>query len=379
MAFWRRLLGQGKEPPADGGPRSLWSVLGAWDGTSKVPELEIPLAGAGAAESKAGWAPGAWDGVQLLHMKRPGPDDDAEAPLLAPLRRACRSDTEQNVQDLHAAAQATPLASCWEALLDRFAGTQGLDPSATKRVGERLRRRAAHPASVKLGILLAAATKDRGALADVQHFARHEEFGFWCLLAYSQIAPDPVAATWELARRSRGWAKIHAVMRLALERTIRPEIRAWLLREGCANDVSDRYLAWICARVGGLPEALEAPSADDALLEGASVILAALYTEGGPARTYVDWHESLSATRAFLRHAAAAPMTERRRAALEAIRRTVGSPEFLPAAPPAAGNDADAWLDRISALRDAGWTAEAARDVASTCDRLLGAAGPARA
>ena len=54
------------------------------------------------------------------------------------------------------------------------------------------------------------------------------------------------------------------------------EIRDWILRKGCANDIMDEYLGLECANKGGLIFALRQDSIDDDLYEGVAIIIDAL-------------------------------------------------------------------------------------------------------
>jgi len=58
------------------------------------------------------------------------------------------------------------------------------------------------------------------------------------------------------------------------------EIREWILRKGCANEIMDAYLGLECGNKGNLIGALRHGSIDDELFEGISVIIDALLDEG---------------------------------------------------------------------------------------------------
>lgn len=113
----------------------------------------------------------------------------------------------------------------------------------------------------------------------LEPLGRHEEFTLWVAIALGHILADPVPAWLRLAGETRGWGKVHLVRRL-VKHADRPQVRAWLLRHGCANAVDDNLLALPIAAECRLHEALGAPDPDPALLEGARHILAGLLAPG---------------------------------------------------------------------------------------------------
>lgn len=72
------------------------------------------------------------------------------------------------------------------------------------------------------------------------------------------------------------------------------DVKAWLLRDGFRNEVMNEYLAHLAATTGGLYSALLEPEVDDALLDGAGAILAAL-AQGGPAKDMNDYEDAVPA------------------------------------------------------------------------------------
>jgi hypothetical protein len=98
---------------------------------------------------------------------------------------------------------------------------------------------------------------------------------------------DPVQTWWHAARVATGWDKVEAVGRLTAQRDLPADARAWLLRHGCDDVVMPEYVAHAVATAGGLEEALGG-LVDDALLDGACVILSAL-VNGGPVEDIDDY------------------------------------------------------------------------------------------
>jgi hypothetical protein len=98
---------------------------------------------------------------------------------------------------------------------------------------------------------------------------------------------DPVDTWWRAARASTGWDKVEAVGRLTAQRDLPDDARAWLLRHGCEHTVMPEYVAYAVATAGRLEDALDG-LVDDALLDGACLILSAL-VNGGPAEDIDDY------------------------------------------------------------------------------------------
>lgn len=98
---------------------------------------------------------------------------------------------------------------------------------------------------------------------------------------------DPVQASWDAARAATGWDKVEAVGRLTAQPGLPADVRAWLLRHGCDDVIMPEYVAHAVASAGRLEEALGG-LVDDALLDGACVILSAL-VNGGPAEDIDDY------------------------------------------------------------------------------------------
>ena len=146
--------------------------------------------------------------------------------------------------------------------------------------------RSASPGPAKLGIALLGICGGPEDLDLIRAFARHDEFTLYCSVAIRNLVADPVDALWEVARAADGWGKIEAVERLVPLVGDRPDVKRWLLVEGCPNAVMNEYLGYACATAGELATAL-AGDVDDELLDGACTIVSALCV-GGPAEDMDD-------------------------------------------------------------------------------------------
>ncbi|MFZ5827584.1 MAG: hypothetical protein ACOY94_25050 [Bacillota bacterium] len=133
----------------------------------------------------------------------------------------------------------------------------------------------------KLCIALLGLYRQEADLDLLRTFGRHEEFTLFAAVAMGNILVDPVPVWLALAQQVKSWGKVHLVERL-VKHADREDVRAWLLRYGCANTVDDNLLAYSIAAHCRLDQALDVPTPDDALLEGARRILNGL-VEAGPA------------------------------------------------------------------------------------------------
>ncbi|MFC9894611.1 hypothetical protein ACFVMC_13060 [Nocardia sp. NPDC127579] len=166
---------------------------------------------------------------------------------------------------------------------------RAMPPERARWVARDLVIRGCHRNVVALGMAMLGAVGDHrdrelllllGALDDLARYACD---------ALARTQPDPDRAIFELARRVDGRGRIQTVQRL--RGCADSEIKAWLLREGFRNSISDGLLAHIAAETGELGAALLDPDVDDALLDAAGGILEALTSHDVSApdiRSYPD-------------------------------------------------------------------------------------------
>jgi hypothetical protein len=157
-----------------------------------------------------------------------------------------------------------------------------LPANRLRTLGRHLAEHGIHRAPVKVGLVLLGLAGDSRDRELLLLLGTLDELTLYAGIALHRSQPDRDAAVFQLARRVAGWGRIHTVR--LLRDTGDPEIRAWMLREGYRNTVMNEYLAHIAATTGDLHGALTANQVDDALVDGAGDILAALAdSEGGPA------------------------------------------------------------------------------------------------
>ncbi|WP_433700182.1 hypothetical protein [Nocardiopsis sp. CA-288880] len=206
-----------------------------------------------------------------------------------------------------------------------------LEPLAARKVSRRRTRVLArwtaehgtHRNAVKIALALLGLCGDERERELLVLLGSLDEFTLYAAVALRRAVPAPEPNLFCLARRATGWGRIHAVKRL--EGTTDPAVRAWLLREGFRNGVTDEYLAHFAAVNGGLLGALTGDGTqgevDDELLDGAGGILSAMArSEGGPAEGLADYPDAFAALERYAELVDAAPATLSRLAHLAGIR-----------------------------------------------------------
>jgi len=137
---------------------------------------------------------------------------------------------------------------------------------------------------------------------------------------------EPNEIIFDIAQHVDGWGKISAVEYLSPDTD---EIRDWLLRYGCANNIMDNYLALICAEKGRLLDALCADDIDDPLFSGASAILKALIEDTGPAEDINDYKDGATVVGLYLSYAEKRTLSIDDLLTICAINGMISRPEFL--------------------------------------------------
>jgi hypothetical protein len=307
------------------------------------------------------WAAGALDGVMGRHGKVE--DERLRAKqIVKGVRDLLAATTPANLEHLTRLLTRSPVLGVLDEVLADLVGTGDLDPDRFHELALFLVRTAPDREVVKLGISMLGVLVGCDERETLLTVGRHEEFTLFAAVALASTLEQADVALWELAKRVRGWGRIHAVERLI--ETKNPEIRAWLLREGFRNEVMDEYLAYSCAVAGDLAGALEADIVDDALLDGAAGIFSALLT-GGPAEDIEDYEQAPRAADAYLRHLIRRP--EHRPLELAHLLVAEQLREFI--------GPAGEELEDDETLRELGWMLEIRGRVLDMCERVAARPG----
>jgi hypothetical protein len=150
--------------------------------------------------------------------------------------------------------------------------------------------------------------------------ARHEEFTLYATVAIIFPRIDPVPHWLEMARNVTGWGRIHLVKRLAEHNG--PQVKDFLLKEGCRNSIMEEYTARETAQAVGLAEVLQAGELDPGSFRGAGVMLRAMADSPGEKGLFEGlnlYPAAAGAAAAYVRHASRMASTPADFLAVEAL------------------------------------------------------------
>ncbi|WP_075619664.1 hypothetical protein [Paenisporosarcina indica] len=170
------------------------------------------------------------------------------------------------------------IASYGDEFIERFQQSQ-LDESLVQQEALWLLEHAAHREVVKFSIIVLGFTNCEKYKELLFTLGMHEEFTSYVIFALKNGTIQANNQIWRLAQSVHGWGKISAVEQLEA-RT--PEIKQWLLTEGCRNIIMNEYLAYTCAIYGELDVALYEETISKELYDGAGLIIQALLNESAP-------------------------------------------------------------------------------------------------
>ncbi|MFJ6539052.1 hypothetical protein ACIQMP_00285 [Streptomyces sp. NPDC091385] len=249
---------------------------------------------------------------------------DAAARTVAAATRLIRSGAERSVASVLDTQLRRMVWRKHERALEAALRARSLPPDRLRQLGRWFATHGEHPNAVRFGILLlgiAGTDDDRSVLTTLGVFWA---FSTECCEALVRSQADPRRALFDLARRAEGWARVDAVRRL--DGTSDPDIKEWLIRESCTDDVLDSYFALTAARVGDLAGALTRGTPTEESMDGAGRLLQALTDVDGPGSELASYDDALSALNGYLHQTTAEGVTLRRLPPLLSIDRYLQSP-----------------------------------------------------
>jgi hypothetical protein len=290
----------------------ILEVIAGWD---EGPPPALPDEGPDDGRTIR-WGAGALDGVV-------GRDGDTARELgrgavLAQLIEHAATGDAEAAGALYEAAREDGIVFALDAAMDALARAR-VAPALVAGLGRQMLREAHHREPLKLAVALVGRAGDVDDVPLLETLARHDEFSVVAGAALANLLGDPVQAWWRVGCLATGWGKVEAVARLSAEPSLPDDVRGWMLRHGCDNDVMPEYLAFACATAGGLEDALGG-LVDDELLDGACTIVRAL-VNGGPAEDIADYEPGPRVAAAVVELVADRPASVARLAAVVDIRR----------------------------------------------------------
>ncbi|MGQ7890594.1 limonene hydroxylase [Paenibacillus sp. WC2504] len=299
--------------------------------------------------SKLRWVAGGLDGA-FGHHARPGQMTDETDELVHLLAKQSRNSKNSIRKALYTKLEKTDISSQIDSILEALRKQPGIKPDALFKEAKWFAENGAHRNVVKFGIALLGLFQNEQVKELLLTLGMHDEFTLYAAVAIQNGMEDSNQVLFELAKHVHGWGKIHLVERL--EPTTK-EIKDWLLRQGCQNSVMNEYLACICARNGGLREALSANSVDSALFNGATDIMEALLN-GGPAEDIDDYEYAPQVVSDYVRLAREMGSSAKHLSVVWSIR------DFL-------AQDEKNWSRRMSE----GWSEQVRTDIRNACESII--------
>jgi hypothetical protein len=330
-----------------------------------------------ASGDKVRFASGAWDGILTHHMGTSGEHEEAKFvnDALDSLKKLIRSDDDRSRRDFYGRLLKTSIVPYADAFIEELSRQREFGPEALRRHARWLVQVATHREPLKVGVVLLGLSGTPEDVDDLIALARHDEFTLFEAVAVANIQDDPTDSWWAMARSVHGWGKVHLVERLCGRVEDRPDVRDWLLRHGCDNQIMPEYLAACCARAGRLATALEADDPDEELLDGACLILRALLN-GGPAEDIDSYEDGVATASSLIGHLAARCESLKRLELVVALLDWLDIPVPTdPAKLGVASENQEETEDRWSSREELGWTNSTRTDLAVRCREILGRDG----
>lgn len=262
--------------------------IGLSDSVQTLPD-ELPYDG-----STLRWSAGSLDGAFGHHVG--GQDDSAES-VFRCLKAVLDSPSEKRISVFYQSLLSVDVLTLVDDLIERVMDEDSLNYERLLVFVYWLTTQSPDRSAVKIGMALLGMYRGSSFTSVFAVLGRHEEFTLYSAVAFSHSLEDPEPELWSLAQHVDGWGRIHLVERLAY--TENEEIKQWMLREGYKNSVMYEYLAYTCATVGGLAQALALPELDEELVLGAGDIIEALIV-GGPAKGMDDYADGGKVVQLYL-------------------------------------------------------------------------------
>ena len=302
------------------------------------------------AKLQVRWAPGAYDGV-LTHHLLPDHNEEAARKAVELVLAYCKRPTEKTKVALYQHLLNNRVVSIADSVLTAVFKAKKINSRVLYDLAYWLATESPDREPVKFGIALLGLFQQPDNSELFQTLGRHDEFTLFCAIALLNSQENPEEALWTLGRNVTGWGRIHVVERLA--DTQNPLIKDWLLREGYRNSVMDEYLAVICARTGGLLQALRGERVDRELLIAAGDIIEAMIN-GGPAEGIDDYQDAPAVIELYLRH-------------MQSLAETVEDFLHVACIKRYLEEDESKWQKRY----DLGWTEQLRHRCRATCESIL--------
>ena len=271
------------------------------------------------AEGSIPWAPGAQDGVTIYHTRYPGLNDEEYAKMEKALKSASAGDSaaaDRLFGELTENVRAVSIVDELQGYV--FENKDDLDAENLFWTAVTLVKESRNPECLKIGMELLELFKHpsdiREIIRTVGLYDEFTIFSVWCMMNWE----DGNREIFELAKKVRGWGRVHAVERL---KPADEEIRHWLLTEGCRNEVLPAYSALTCWEKADAENVLfGTPTAEE--FKGLSLIIEGLLDEG-PVTGISETDDPEGILKRFLEISDNYPLTEADRGIIASARDSI--------------------------------------------------------
>ena len=254
------------------------------------------------APNQIGYIPGAMDGIGVFHMSSSRNEKKTIKKIGSLFKKYFKTDSEKYIGGIERLLTDNRAISMIDSILEDIRiDHESIDLNKVVALSLNLIKTSDNIELIKIGIGLLGLFDLGGfdeAIETVITLALYDDFTLYTVVAALGWT-DGNKIIFQMAKHVDGWGKIHAVERLE---PIDDEIRDWILRDGCSNNVMNAYLGLTCAVKGDLINALRQDNLDDDLFESISVILDALLDEG-PVTGISAYEHAEEALNLFLNHA----------------------------------------------------------------------------
>ncbi|MBR2670672.1 MAG: hypothetical protein IKE27_00555 [Oscillospiraceae bacterium] len=268
------------------------------------------------AEESIPWAPGAQDGVTIYHINYPGLNDEEYTKMEEALKSASAGDSAaagRLFSELTKNVRAVSIVDELQGYI--FENKDDIDAKNLFWTAVTLVKESLNPECLKIGMELLELFKHpsdiREIIRTVGLYDEFTIFSVWCMMNWEDGNRD----IFELAKKVRGWGRVHAVEKLKPENE---EIRQWLLTEGCRNEVLPAYSALTCWEKAGAESILfGTPTVEE--FKGLSLIIGGLLDEG-PITGISETDDPVGIINRFLEISGNYPLTDADRGVIASAR-----------------------------------------------------------
>ncbi|MCL2812813.1 MAG: hypothetical protein FWD25_13115 [Clostridia bacterium] len=253
------------------------------------------------APNQIGYMPGAIDGIGVYHMGSANKERVTKK-VSSLLKKYFKTNKERYISKIEEVLSDSRAIFVIDPVLENIHNShKRINLDSVLSSGVNLAKTSGNIEIIKiaiglLGLLELSGNEDAREI--IATLGLYEDFTLYAVVAAAKW-PNGNDIIFKIAQKVTGWGKIHAVERLEPEND---EIREWILRNGCSNDIMDAYLGLTCAVKGDLISSLRQNALDDKLFNSVAIIIEALLDEG-PASGISEYEHAKEALELYMCHA----------------------------------------------------------------------------